>query len=177
MTDPTGAPEVAGRVPRLSDEAQKLLSDMRWQMDTEKVALSAYIAGLEEEAAQLRAEASRQTADFDAAFYILYKDVAFVGTHWEAWPNAAAGTWPALCVHVSNYGADAEEAPREHWPMLAAAIKKHGDWAGEAYACWRRGVDEPGKGKLSEEGRAALNEFRQADAGRAALAAMEKQDE
>ena len=48
MTDPTSAPEVAGRVPRLSEEAQKLLSDMPWQMDTEKIALAAYIAGLEE---------------------------------------------------------------------------------------------------------------------------------
>lgn len=106
--------------------------------------------------AGLRAEVARLKAEKSAVTTLLYTDEVFVGSHWEDYPHAEKGTWPALCAHVWSYGADAEEIPEGELVPLAGLVEAFGTEAIQAWVCFRRGLGKPVKGRLGPRGQEAL---------------------
>lgn len=95
-------------------------------------------------------------ADIKALITLFETDAVFVGTGWAKFPDASAGTWPEVCVNITNYGADAEDIPRSEWQTVAALAEEFGRDAPEAWAAWRRGLDDTPKPSLGPKGKAAL---------------------
>jgi hypothetical protein len=117
---------------------------------------------LQKRVAELEEALRKETELRKATLAILYNDEteAFVGTHWVKPINPAAGTWPVLCINFPSWGADADEVPDDQLVLLADLIKRFGPGAAIAWSCFRRGLDSPVKGDLSNDGKEALAELR-----------------
>lgn len=103
---------------------------------------------------RLEAERDEAVAMADAYKTLLYSDEVFVGTHWEGdFRDPATKSWPTLCMHFPNYGADAEEIPPDQILTVAQLVRDHGPDAILAWACHHRGVDDVVKGHLSAKAR------------------------
>lgn len=120
------------------------------------------VVALTRERDQAREALENEKADLAALLSILYTDEAFIGTHWESFPDASAGAWPSLSAHINNYAADAEEIPRSEWQAVSKLIGEFGRGSVEAWACWRRGIDKPPKGSLTADGEKALAALKRA---------------
>ncbi len=114
------------------------------------------IARYEASLATATARAERAEAEKRAVITLLYTDGVFVGSHWESYPDADKGIWPALCAHVDTYGADGEEIPADQLIPLANLVDQFGSDAVQAWVCHRRGLEKPQKGNLTANAAKAL---------------------